>query len=120
MLSGDVHHAYIARPDYGDEVTSAVFQLTCSPLHNHVPVAIQLAFRAAWSRFAERTTRVVLGIVARVPKPIVEWTRIEGPFFGNDLMTLRLDGRRADVVLEQAGPSTEPARLAEVTRLRLS
>ena len=79
VLSGDVHHAYIARPDYGDEVTSAVFQLTCSPLHNHVPVAVQLAFRAAWSRFAERTTRVVLGIVARVPKPIVEWTRIDGP-----------------------------------------
>ncbi len=120
VLSGDVHHAYIARPDYGDEVTSAVFQLTCSPLHNHVPVAVRLAFRAAWSRFAERTTRVILGVVARVPKPIVEWTRIDGPYFGNDLMTLRLDGRHADVVLEQAGPSTESARLTEVTRLTLS
>ena len=30
--------------------------------------------------------------------------RIAGPFFGNDVMTLRLDGRRADLLLEQAGP----------------
>lgn len=120
VLSGDVHHAYIARPDYGDEVTSAVYQLTCSPLHNHVPVAVQLAFRGAWSRFAEKTTRVLLGVVARVPRPIVEWTRVAGPYFGNDLMTLKLTGRHAEVVLQQAGPASEPARLAEVTRLTLS
>ena len=88
MLSGDVHHAYIARPEYGDDVRSAVYQLTCSPLHNRVPLAMKLMFRGAWSRFAERSTRVFLGVVARVPQPSVEWTRLVGPYFGNDLMTL--------------------------------
>lgn len=120
VLSGDVHHAYIARPEFGDEISSAVFQLTCSPLHNRVPVAVRLAFRAAWSRFAERVTRVILGVITRVPRPIVEWTRIAGPYFGNDLMTLRLNGRRAEVVLEQAGPAGEKLPLSEVTRLTLS
>ena len=120
VLSGDVHHAYIARPEYGDEVSSAVYQLTCSPLHNRVPTPMRLAFRAAWSRFAERSTRALLGAIAKVPPPIVEWTRLAGPYFGNDLMTLRLDGRRAEVLLEQAGPAGDRPRLTEVTRLTLS
>ena len=119
VLSGDVHHAYIARPVYGDEVQSAIFQLTCSPLHNHVPPVVRLAFRGAWSRFAERATRVILGAVAKVPAPIVEWTRLSGPYFGNDLMTLKLAGRGAELVLEQAGPVGDP-ELTEVARLTLA
>ncbi|MET0967248.1 MAG: alkaline phosphatase D family protein [Nakamurella sp.] len=119
VLSGDVHHAYVARPEF-DDVESAVFQLTCSPLHNRVPTPVRLAFRAAWSRAAERSTRVVLGTIARVPPPIVEWTRIAGPYFGNDLMTLHLSGRHADLLLEQAGPSDERPELTEVTRLTLA
>ena len=102
VLSGDVHHAYVARAEYSG-VQSAVYQLTCSPLHNHVPAPMRLAFRAAWSRVAERTTRRLLGLVTKVPTPSVEWTRLSGPYFGNDLMTLRLDGRHAQVLLEQAG-----------------
>ena len=85
---------------------------------------MRLAFRAAWSRAAERSTRRVLGVVAKVPPPSVEWTSTAGPYFGNDLMTLRLDGRRADLLLEQAGPVSRgadpPAGLTELTRLRLS
>ena len=120
VLSGDVHHAYIARPEYPEELQSAVYQLTCSPLHNRVPVPVRIAFRAAWSRIAERSTRVLLGAVAKVPPPSVEWTRLHGPYFGNDLMTLRLDGRRADLLLEQAGPAGDRPELTEVTRLALT
>ena len=47
VLSGDVHHAYIARPEYGDDVRAPVYQLTCSPLHNRVPLPMRLAFRGA-------------------------------------------------------------------------
>ena len=120
VLSGDVHHAYIARPEYGDDVRSAVYQLTCSPLHNRVPPAMKLMFRGAWSGFAERFTRVALGVIARVPQPSVEWTRLVGPYFGNDLMTLRLDGREADVILEQAGPAADRPTLTELTRITLT
>jgi hypothetical protein len=120
VLSGDVHHAYIARPEYGDDVHSAVYQLTCSPLHNRVPLAVKVMFRGAWSRFAERSTRVFLGVVARVPQPSVEWTRLVGPYFGNDLMTLRLDGATAQVILEQAGPAADRPKLDELARLTLT
>jgi len=120
VLSGDVHHAYVARPEF-DGVQSAVFQLTCSPLHNRVPKPVRLAFRAAWSRAAERSTRVLLGTIARVPRPIVEWTRLAGPYFGNDLMTLTLSGRHADLLLEQAGTADdERPKLTELTRLGLA
>jgi len=120
VLSGDVHHAYIARPEYGEDVRTPVYQLTCSPMHNRVPLAMRLAFSGAWSRFAERATRVILGVVATVPTPSVEWTKLSGPYFGNDLMTLRLDGRAAEVVLQQAGSASVPPELTEVTRLALS
>jgi phosphodiesterase/alkaline phosphatase D-like protein len=120
VLSGDVHHAYIARPEYGSEITSAVYQLTCSPLHNRVPIPVRLAFRGAWSRVAERFTRVLLGVVATPPAPVVEWTRLAGPYFGNDLMTLHLEGTRATLLLEQAGPSSREPELNEVTRLVLA
>ncbi|HEY4991034.1 MAG TPA: alkaline phosphatase D family protein [Nakamurella sp.] len=120
VLSGDVHHAYVARPDYREELESAVYQLTCSPLHNRVPIPAQLAFRAAWSRLAEHSTRVVLGVIGKVPAPIVEWVRLAGPYFGNDLMTLRLAGRSAELVLEQAGPAEANPKLTEITRMTLS
>ena len=61
------------------DVASAVYQLTCSPLHNRVPPAMRLAFRAGWSRVAERGTRVLLGVIAKVPPPSVEWTASPAP-----------------------------------------
>ena len=120
VLSGDVHHAYIARPEFGAEITSSVYQLTCSPLHNRVPAPVRVVFRGAWSRFAERSTRVLLGVIAKPPPPVVEWTRLAGPFFGNDLMTLTLHGTRASLILEQAGPSDRKPELKELTRMDLA
>jgi hypothetical protein len=37
VLSGDVHHAYVAAASYPERTAAAVFQLTCSPMHNTVP-----------------------------------------------------------------------------------
>ena len=122
VLSGDVHHAYVAHPEFtpADRVRSQVYQLTCSPLHNRVPAAVKVGFRAAWSRVAERSTRVVLGTIARVPRPPVEWTRTSGPYFGNDLMTLTLTDRRADLLLEQAGPDHQDPTLSARLALQLA
>ena len=55
VLSGDVHHAYAARAQYGDDVQSPVYQLTCSPVHNFVPAFMKVVFRISWSRVAEKT-----------------------------------------------------------------
>ena len=119
VLSGDVHHAYVARASYVDGTDSAVFQLTCSPFHNHVPAPMKLTFRLCWSQVAERSTRAILGLLAKVPPMILEWSREAGPYFGDELMTLVIDGRRADLVLQKAGPVSDP-QLHEITRLTLA
>ena len=124
VLSGDVHHAYVARASFPGGsaprgTDSAVYQLTCSPLHNHVPTPMRLTFRVAWSRVAERSTRAILGVVAKVPPMIMEWSREVGPYFGDELMTMTIQGRNAELSLEKAGPVSDP-RLTEITRLTLA
>lgn len=103
VLSGDVHHAYAARAEYDGTVRSKVYQLTCSPVHNYVPRVMKVAFRVAWSRAAERVTRFLLSRVAKVPPQPLKWSRLAGPYYGNEIATLTLDGRSARLVIERAG-----------------
>ncbi len=119
VLSGDVHHAYVAAAELPGGTRSAVYQLTCSPLHNRVPAAMKLAFRAGWSGAAERSVRAVIGTLARIPRPGARWHRLAGPLFGNDVMSLTMDGPAATIRLDQAGPRDRP-ELREIVRLRLS
>lgn len=126
VLSGDVHHAYVAEAWFPDDtrpggrpVLSRVYQLTCSPLHNHVPAVMEAAFRVAWSRAADRVTRRLLGVFARVPPPPLAWRRVSGPFFGNEIAEFIADGRHAETVLKRSGP--DPADgLQVVSRLVLA
>jgi hypothetical protein len=107
VLSGDVHHAYVAEPlwqegtDGGGAPSSRVLQLTCSPVHNSIPATMRLGFRFGWSRTARLLGRV-LARHARLPRPRVSWRRLGGPWFGNQLMTLTLRGREARLRLDQA------------------
>ncbi|MEV6761405.1 alkaline phosphatase D family protein [Streptomyces sp. NPDC051105] len=103
VLSGDVHHAYVAEPAWpaGTGPASRVLQLTCSPVHNSVPPTIRVGFRFGWSALARvlgrRFTRH-----GRCAPPPVTWRRKGGPWFGNQLMTLTLHGRSARLRLERA------------------
>jgi hypothetical protein len=107
VLSGDVHHSFIAKADYGrwreaGDVRSAVYQLTCSPLHNWVPGVMNLAFRATWHPAVEHGIRIVLSKLARVPIPPLRWRRVDRIVFGNAIATLVLEGRAARVVFESS------------------
>jgi hypothetical protein len=95
VLSGDVHHSYVART----RTNPPVCQVTCSPLHNTVPWFMRIGFRLAWSRTAERATRTVLGRWARVPTPGIGWDRTAGPFFGNAVGMITIEGRRSRLTL---------------------
>ncbi|MEU6315999.1 alkaline phosphatase D family protein [Streptomyces sp. NPDC047009] len=115
VLSGDVHHAYIAEPMWPDAGPDArVLQLTCSPVHNSVPWSIRLGFRFGWSglgRFLGRR----LARHGRGPRPRLDWRRRGGPWFGNHLMTLTLHGRSASLRVDRARPDgTGKARLTTV------
>lgn len=121
VLSGDVHHAYAASARFTFPTDSQVYQLTCSPLHNRVPAAVRAGFRAAWSRLAERSVRGLLRLVTPVPRSPVEWDRIAGPTFGNQIATLRLHGRAARLSIERTTSRGSAAPYFEcVTDLVLS
>ncbi|MFJ5087023.1 alkaline phosphatase D family protein [Streptomyces sp. NPDC088674] len=130
VLSGDVHHAYVAEarwprgggggwPRAGEAVPgSPVYQLTCSPVHNSVPLAMRFGFRFGWTG-AGRALGRLFARHGRVPRPAVRWRRDGGPWFGNQLMTLDLRGRTAELTLEKAVVRGKRAALREVTRTRL-
>ncbi|WP_425245135.1 alkaline phosphatase D family protein [Streptomyces sp. NEAU-NA10] len=102
VLSGDVHHAYVAEPRWPAAAPDArVLQLTCSPVHNSIPLSIRVGFRFGWSAVARALGRR-FARHGRCPRPAVDWRRTGGPWFGNQLMTLTLRGRSARLRLEQA------------------
>lgn len=101
VLSGDVHHSYVAEPEPpGGDGGGRVVQLTCSPVHQWIPYALRLGFRFGWSR-AGRALGWVLARHGRTGPSGVAWRRTGGPWFGNQLMTLTLHGRSASLLLEQ-------------------
>lgn len=106
VLSGDVHHAYIAEPHWpadtpGGAPHARVLQLTCSPVHNSVPRSIRLGFRFGWSGVGRRIGRMLTRHGRTEPSPVT-WSRAGGPWFGNQLMTLTLHGRNSALTLVQA------------------
>ena len=115
VLSGDVHHSYVARADLGPAVTTPVHQLTCSPIHNQVPAFMRPLMRFGWSRLAAKTTRG-LSRSAGVPKPALTWRRLAGPYFGNAVSTLRHEARSAEMTIEGTNSDGE---LFEVATVRL-
>ncbi|MFJ3333293.1 alkaline phosphatase D family protein [Streptomyces sp. NPDC086766] len=126
VLSGDVHHAYVAEPKWPATAGhggpgARVLQLTCSPVHNSVPLSIRLGFRFGWSAVARALGRR-LTRHGRCPRPPVTWRRTGGPWFGNQLMTLTLRGRAARLRLERARagrdgrPRLETVSESELTR----
>jgi len=98
VLSGDVHHAYVAELVRPDGLQARIHQLTVSPLHNQAPHPIRVGFRVGWSRWARRFTES-LARLARAEPSTLRWEKQAGPFFGNQIGELVLDGRSARFVL---------------------
>ncbi|MEU0373922.1 alkaline phosphatase D family protein [Streptomyces sp. NPDC006283] len=125
VLSGDVHHAYVAEPEWPDgserdgsvaRPDAHVLQLTCSPVHNSIPRPIRLGFRFGWSSAGRRLGRLFAwhGRTDRAP---VRWRRSAGPWFGNQLMTLTLRGRSALLRLDQARAEEKGSGRGRLTTL---
>jgi len=103
MLSGDVHHAYLARVHFQEKsgARSPVYQAVCSPVRNPLPFVRRRVFRASNSEAARRFARW-LARRAKVPPSPIGWTVDHGPWFDNQIAELRLDNRAARLVLERA------------------
>ncbi len=105
LLSGDVHHAYLAEVGFPREagVRSAVVQAVCSPVRNPLDSRERRMLRGALSPWARR----VAGALARaagVDEPPVRWRFPEAPTFDNQIGTLRLRDRGARLLIERTHP----------------
>ncbi|MGK5672053.1 alkaline phosphatase D family protein [Micromonospora sp. URMC 106] len=117
VLSGDVHHSYVARARFDDRsVVTPVHQLTCSPIHNQVPAGMRPLMRLGWSAGPAGATRA-LARSAGVRRPPFRWKRLAGPYFGNAVATLVHTGRAAEVTIEG---TTSDGHLRPVMRQRLA
>jgi hypothetical protein len=108
VLSGDVHHAYLCEVGFrrGSGVRSAVYQAVCSPYRNNLDRHERIAVRAGFTRPAAALARG-LGRLAGVADPGIRWRLLEGPYFDNQVATLRLDGRSAELRLDKTLPHDE-------------
>jgi hypothetical protein len=118
VLSGDVHHSYLCSADLSalaapGRVTSRVYQVTCSPMRNWVPIVMRAMFRVLWNPLVTHLVQLLLTRGGRIRRPPLSWRTIGGPFFGNAISTLVLEGRAARVVMESSRRAT-PERPLEI------
>ncbi len=128
VLSGDVHHSYVCEADLSAvaartgtaPVTSRIYQITCSPMHNWVPGVLKTMLAGLWSGPIGGAIARVLNRHGRLVPPPLSWWTIGGPFFGNAISTLVLEGRAARVVMESSRNATRERPLEAVVVRDLS
>jgi hypothetical protein len=120
ILSGDVHHGYLAEATLEDGAKSHVYQAVCSPLRNALPKEKSFLQNNAWTGLATLTGRF-LARLAGVPREPISW-RIthDAAFFDNQIATLELGADSVTITFEKAvlDASKKPA-LEELYRYRL-
>ncbi len=114
VLSGDVHHAYLAEVGFpaDDGVRSSVYQAVCSPYRNPLSSREQRVIRAGFSRPMTAAMRA-LARSAGAPAPGIGWRLVQGPFFDNQVARLTIEGRSASMQLEKTVPGDEDERRLE-------
>ncbi|HYP55346.1 MAG TPA: alkaline phosphatase D family protein [Solirubrobacterales bacterium] len=116
ILSGDVHHAYLFdvafRKDVG--MKSNVVQAVCSPYRNPLDGKERRVVKFGFTRGAELFTRG-LAKLSGAPDPGIRWRCLEGPYFDNQVATVRLDGREALVRLDKTVAGEEDEKRLEKT-----
>ncbi|QEC50488.1 alkaline phosphatase family protein [Baekduia soli] len=105
LLSGDVHHAYLAEASFPGlaPLRSAVIQAVCSPIRNPLDRRERRVLRAALSRPAAALARRMARSAGVAPEP-VQWRFVDGPTFDNQVGFVTLDRCGARVAIEKTRP----------------
>ncbi len=104
VLSGDVHHGYLARMDFGDGVETPVYQSASSPLRNPLGLPERLAMRFGWSERGRRVGEAISRL-AGVEKPALSWHLLHRePWFHNHISSLEIRDREATLKVEKTTP----------------
>jgi hypothetical protein len=121
ILSGDVHHGYLAEATLAGRAKSRLYQAVCSPLRNALPSKKSYLQRHAWSKPATLAARL-LARLAGVPREPLFWLPTHNAtFFDNQVATLEFEDRRATITFEKAvlDASKEPV-LEKLYQYRLA
>jgi PhoD-like phosphatase len=127
LLSGDVHHAYLAEATFPgmrgvpDVTPTPVFQAVCSPIRNVLERSVQRVNRLAKSHVGARIGGLVAATTgAKLPSEIA-WRITDGPWYENQIATIETNGRAARLTIERAMPEAEgPPRLEPVLDKQLT
>ena len=101
LLSGDVHHGYLAEADFGDGVISPVYQAVSSPIRNQLGRFERFGLRSGWTKTGEIVGKT-LSRLAGVKSTGIRWSLDhDEPWFSNHISTLTLHGRSASLKVER-------------------
>jgi phosphodiesterase/alkaline phosphatase D-like protein len=114
VLSGDVHHAYLAAVEFPERVDSRVWQAVCSPFRNPLDEREKRALNITGSRAGRVVTRALARLAGVRPPPISWHIDDRGPWFDNQIATIVIEGRRAKLVLEKTVPDGDDLALEQV------
>ncbi len=107
VLSGDVHHAYLAEVAYpGSPDRAPVYQAVCSPYRNPLDENERRVVRWGFGRPLTAVANL-LARAAGTPDPGIRWRTLEGPFFDNQVGTLHIDRRAATIQLDKTVPGED-------------
>ncbi len=121
VLSGDVHHAYLAELGFPPAAAAS----TAPPTR---PSARPTATRSTTTSGVRDQGRLLTPVhraharAGRAPPapadPGLRWRLREGPFFDNQVATLRLDGREAQMKLDKTVPGRRALSATREVRFR--
>ncbi len=104
VLSGDVHHGYLAKINLGDGAISPIHQAVGSPIRNPLGRPERLVLRFGWTRLGEALGKT-LAKLAGVDETNIRWNLVhDKPWFDNHISTMKLEGREARLTVEKTTP----------------
>ncbi len=103
VLSGDVHHGYLAEATFhGEEVESPVYQAVSSPFRNALPGEKARLHSLSWTKPGELAGRF-LARLAGIGGEGINWHLTHRElWYDNQVATLKLEGRQAALTFEKA------------------
>jgi hypothetical protein len=121
ILSGDVHHGYLAEATLENHTKSRIYQAVSSPLRNALPGKKSILQVNAWTGPATFAARL-LARIAGVPEEPLTWRMThDAVFFENQIATLELEGRSATITFEKSViDASKDAALEKLYRHRLA
>jgi len=120
VLSGDVHHGYLAEATFNDGTHSSVYQAVCSPLRNALPGEKSRLQSSAWAKPAGLAARLLARLAGVGDEPLTWRLTHDAPFFDNQVATLELEGPRATITFEGAVLNGKEPGLKKLYSRRLS